>query len=65
MVVSYKQKSNIICIYAGQVIDRNFFNVYILFLSLILLKQDMYMSTFSTSIAEQIWNMKYQLKDAD
>jgi ribonucleoside-diphosphate reductase alpha chain len=25
----------------------------------------MYMSTFSTSIAEQIWNMKYQLKDAD
>ena len=65
MVVSYKQKSNIICIYAGQVIDRNFFNVYILSLSLILIKQDMYMSTFSTSIAEQIWNMKYQLKDAD
>ena len=65
MVVSYKQKSNIICIYASQVIDRKFFNVYILFLSLILIKQDMYMSTFSTSIAEQIWNMKYQLKDAD
>ena len=65
MVVSYKQKSNIICIYASQVIDRKFFNVYILFLSLILIKQDMYMGTFSTSIAEQIWNMKYQLKDAD